>query len=84
MQREVGETLHPRNPKGGGGSMGLKINVVMGHHRRCVSARTWNRERDSPTKEPGGLVSPKGDEWTLKESEIFVLMCFLGGGGATV
>lgn len=38
-------------------------------------------ERDSPTKEPGGLVSPRGDKWTLKESEIFVLMCFFFFGG---
>lgn len=38
-------------------------------------------ERDSPTKEPGGLVSLRGDKWTLKESEIFVLMCFFFGGG---
>lgn len=80
MQREVGKNLHPGSPKGGWGHWegwedGEGMGLNMGHQRRCVNARTWNREGLSykRTRRPG---EPEGRQMDI---ENFVLMCFLGG-----
>lgn len=41
-------------------------------------------EKASPTKEPGDLVSLRGDKWTSKDSENFVLMLFWGRGKGAI